>query len=915
MTNYSAELRLYRGLGGNVSLPETFYSRDENGCSGLTEWGCMSTTSIREVAINYSGVKKLRPLPIVLEIRGGSVDKGACIQEYSQYPAENEYLFVPCSFLEQASHHCLEITKDGIVIVIPVRVNANLKTMTVDEYMEQQKSMHISSFRYVIEEIKQQVLSEETKIEAKRRVEKDPTAGPNSVKAFLDDIITQCNNVYQCHQAVNPADYIDEKKFRKLVLDMVDVRKMAMSKLQEWFENTASSFILYRIGAKLRTVHRRRITFLAQQLASESLESSRRVKLALLLSTAKALIINSIDEKNDLGETVLMAAAAEGRTDGDLKLLVEAKAEPLAIRADGVCAMWLAAQFGHVHCIIALEEKKANIDQLAADGTTPLSIAAQMCNMECVELLYKLKANVDTSNDKGLTPLHQAAMNGHHAIVSLLVGYGVDTHKTEAKGSTALMLARDNKHGECVQILEEYGSRTANKDNLSPPVSIDKTERTLIISTGDISDVDGLFALVEYRKTGADVLFIMNYPAYIGVSSANRSFEEMNPGLGFKYCADDIVLESTTQVTENYQRLCGSYGGLSNADQMKTALTDVAFEILTKIWREGQEDRGELFFCIGGINSINPFSPSAIKNELCAYANLVPEPRHKLQDPVERKIYCSETAEVSKFNLERYSEIFIDFNGPMSFFHQMWREDLSRPEVVRNIKGAFIMGGVFSSEKPVTMPSIQGKINRFSSATMNQLYHPQHSSDFFAFLNSFNIPAFVVANNVVRDFMTYDNDSKDAVNNRGIEEFLVSNELQGDFLKQLALAHYTGTHRPPRKPFDYYTALALTASLRGAAKPSSWPSKRLFYSNVYGLALISQHESWGNTRTEYASKIDTSSKDEDEPSEKVKKESFRKELEIMAKLDVMDSIPVTQVCFKVCDQSCHFKLELDGAAH
>ncbi len=917
VTSYSAELRLYRGLGGNVTLPEAFYSRDENGCSGFTEWGCMSTTSIREVAINYSGVKKLRPLPIVLEIKGGSVDKGACIQEFSQYPAENECLFVPCSFLEQVSHHCLEITKDGIVIVIPVRVNVNLKTMTVDEYVQQQKAMHISSFRYVIEEIKQQVHSEETKEKAVKRLELDPTAGPTSVKAFLDDIVAKCNGVYQRHQAVNSADYIDEKKFRKLVLDMVDVRMMAMSKLHEWFENTSSSFIQYRISAELRTVHRRRITFLAQQLASESLQSSKRVELALVLSTAKGLIINSIDEKNDLGETVLMAAAAEGRTAGDLKILVEAKANLSASRADGVCAIWLAAQFGHDHCIAALADMKACVDQLAADRTSPFSIAAQMGNFECVKLLEKLKADVNTSNVIGLTALHQAAMNGHHDIVSLLVGYGVDTQKTEAKGNTALMLASKHNHRECVKILQESGCNMASM-HVQPPTLTDKSEKKLIISTGDISDVDGLFALVEYRKTGADVLFVMNYPAYIGISpvDVDPSYEEMNPGLGFKYCVEDVVQNSTTQVLGSYQRLREAYGGLSNATQMKAALTDVAFEILSKIWLEGQENRGKLFFCIGGINSINPFSSTAIKNELFAYADLVSEPKHKLA-LAEKQIYCAETAQVCEINLERYSEIYIDFNGPMSFFHQVWREDLSRPEVVHNIKGAFIMGGVFSSEKPVTMPSIKGKINRFSSATMNQLYHPQHSADFFAFLNSFNIPAFVVANNVVRDLLTYEDGSKEIVNIRGIEEFLVSNGLQGDFLKQLALAHYTGSHKPPRKPFDYYTALALTAFLRCSAKTSSWPSwpsKRLFYSNVYGLALISQHESWETTRTEYASKIDTTSKNEEAASEKVKKESFRKELEIMSKLDVMDSIPVTQVCFKACDQSCQFKLDLDESA-
>lgn len=38
---------------------------------------------------------------------------------------------------------------------------------------------------------------------------------------------------------------------------------------------------------------------------------------------------------------------------------------------------------------------------------------------------------------------------------------------------------------------------------------------SLIITTGDISDADGFICLADYAKhTDADILFIMNYPAY-----------------------------------------------------------------------------------------------------------------------------------------------------------------------------------------------------------------------------------------------------------------------------------------------------------------------------------------------------------------------------------------------------------------
>ena len=41
-------LLLYRGLGGTVNLPRSFYKTDANLCRGFAEWGFMSTTADRK---------------------------------------------------------------------------------------------------------------------------------------------------------------------------------------------------------------------------------------------------------------------------------------------------------------------------------------------------------------------------------------------------------------------------------------------------------------------------------------------------------------------------------------------------------------------------------------------------------------------------------------------------------------------------------------------------------------------------------------------------------------------------------------------------------------------------------------------------------------------------------------------------
>jgi hypothetical protein len=248
----------------------------------------------------------------------------------------------------------------------------------------------------------------------------------------------------------------------------------------------------------------------------------------------------------------------------------------------------------------------------------------------------------------------------------------------------------------------------------------------------------------------------------------------------------------------------------------------------------------------------------------------------------------------------------------MSFFHGVWRERLSDQCVVRNIRGAFITGGVWASEQPSNSPSIPGTLNRFSSATMNQLYHPQRSADFFAFLRNCQIPAFVVANRSVMNFETCDQGTS-KLNSSGIEEFLESNDLRGGFLRQVALAHYTSADNSPREPFNYYTAVALTAALSCCpAAQVPWRSgQQLFYSGVYGLALLSASESWEATRSLYASQVDVASKDEDTEMERDRKDSFRRELAAMAKLDVMESLQVSSVGFKALDRSRRFRVELE----
>ena len=117
-------MQLYRGISANVRLPKLLSECDEFGCTGFTEWGFMSTSSEMKVALSYAKAQKGAGLrPTLLVFTAGSVDRGADIRVFSQYPHEKEFLFVPCSFVERVGPGYIKVTPDlGVVNQVPVKV-------------------------------------------------------------------------------------------------------------------------------------------------------------------------------------------------------------------------------------------------------------------------------------------------------------------------------------------------------------------------------------------------------------------------------------------------------------------------------------------------------------------------------------------------------------------------------------------------------------------------------------------------------------------------------------------------------------------------------------------------------------------------------------------------------------------------
>lgn len=118
--------RVYRGMRQGL-LPPQFWSADERGSRGGVEFGFMSTTTSKAVALQYT---RGGSTPTVLEMQMGMIDRGADLSRLSQYPEEREICFPPLTGME-----VIDTRVEGSVLVVQVRLNVNFTALTIDQVL------------------------------------------------------------------------------------------------------------------------------------------------------------------------------------------------------------------------------------------------------------------------------------------------------------------------------------------------------------------------------------------------------------------------------------------------------------------------------------------------------------------------------------------------------------------------------------------------------------------------------------------------------------------------------------------------------------------------------------------------------------------------------------------------------------
>ncbi len=326
---------LYRGLGGNMELPDTFFVPSEfcvpsrvcmtPNALGYTEFGFMSTTQERSVAVQYSGVRDNKPKASIMEIRPNSVDRGADISDFSQYPSEKEFLIVPYSFVQGDGRQRTEITDGGgVLTVISVNVNFNLKTETLEQLKGKKKSMHLTAYKSLINETQQwlQAYAEEDG-RGLRRAATDKEYGRFGcdISDFISNSMWQMQTIKDAHAKLPDDDFVNDFKYKALVTRMLSSQAWAKEKLMLWLENhETTSYSVYFFS--LQSAHRQWLAFLKQrQHAVAGAGSEERKTAAVKILKCKGLMVSdNVSTEEADGEPLIYAAAADSWALDDLQV-------------------------------------------------------------------------------------------------------------------------------------------------------------------------------------------------------------------------------------------------------------------------------------------------------------------------------------------------------------------------------------------------------------------------------------------------------------------------------------------------------------------------------------------------------------------------------------------------------------------
>jgi hypothetical protein len=466
---------VYRGTGGRGYLPDCFWEPQEGlNVYGYTEFGVMSMTSSKDVALEYSGVLCDRSHPAVLAFAAGAVDRGANVQELSQFPLEIEFTFPPLSYIQpefmHGTHRVEYIEhrdKPGVQVpVIYVRVNSNIRSPTLDELNSARKRNHLVLFRSqnrdTVAEIRDignqrtdditrrfsgssvsKVLLESLKDAQHSALMQDPVK--IAFEGFLSVIRGQCEELLSLHEQKDETAFLDQFRHARLLNEMVSVRKWAIAKML-WYIEDNTQLLVDTLYYPLDKCYREFVSFCRARLKTEPNSDKRKVH-AMFLCQLLGLVVCAESEVNDYfwhdGKPIVDAVES-GISVQDVELMLDAGFEVESTNTSGSSLLSIAARFGHVQILDLLIKRGANVNFMNCLDLqrfrTPIFFAASSNHLNCVNLLL----------DNGAYPSSvavQAAETNHHSdcVISLSAARARLSETSRSSGNTAKVIWGDRE--------------------------------------------------------------------------------------------------------------------------------------------------------------------------------------------------------------------------------------------------------------------------------------------------------------------------------------------------------------------------------------------------------------------------------------------------------------------------------------
>jgi len=276
-----------------------------------------------------------------------------------------------------------------------VRVNANLRTETVEELVEKKKRMHMTSAQLLADEVKGELERQAASTESLERKKRDLSAWePALLQVFCSKINAHCEAIVERHRSTDAADYVNDSIFRGLVSDILNMKSWAQEMWQLWLKDE-SKYIVVVQDLSLSACHRMWLSHLRKRIREAAPGSDDRRLACLQLLQSKGLAkAASQGELNADGEDLIVAAGADGWSADDVNALLDAGADVATADVNGVTGLHNAATYGHVSTLKVLLGAGGVVNCCGHDGASLLCMAAQNGHSDCVKELTASKADV-----------------------------------------------------------------------------------------------------------------------------------------------------------------------------------------------------------------------------------------------------------------------------------------------------------------------------------------------------------------------------------------------------------------------------------------------------------------------------------------------------------------------------------------